>query len=102
MKRVKIMLMSLLLLAVVGGALAFKAKFNIKYCTTNAVLNPQQVLTCPALVGRFCVDADQYSIAAQDPVQPSIENVCYTTTNGNDNCGQHQDCRTKTTLTEDN
>lgn len=34
MKKVKIMLMSLLVFAVVGGALAFKAKFNTEYCTT--------------------------------------------------------------------
>jgi hypothetical protein len=38
MKRVKIMLMSLTLLAIVGGALAFKAKFNLQeYCTSTTV-----------------------------------------------------------------
>lgn len=37
MKKVKIMLMSLLLLAVVGGVLAFKAKFSGIYCYTSAI-----------------------------------------------------------------
>ena len=36
MKKVKIMLLSLALFAVVGGALAFKAKFNRTWCVTNA------------------------------------------------------------------
>ena len=36
MKRIKIMLLSFALLAVVGGALAFKAKFTkFPYCTTT-------------------------------------------------------------------
>lgn len=47
MKKIKMMLMSLALLAVVGGALAFKAKFNAKFCTTAAVLNAQNVKVCP-------------------------------------------------------
>ncbi|OQP54340.1 hypothetical protein A4H97_22930 [Niastella yeongjuensis] len=36
MKKVKIMLMSMALIAVVGGALAFKAKYTQRYCTTLA------------------------------------------------------------------
>jgi hypothetical protein len=43
MKKIKIMLLSLALFAVVGAALAFKAKFSVKYCTT-AVVNG----VCPA------------------------------------------------------
>jgi hypothetical protein len=39
MKKVKIMLLSLALFAVVGAALAFKAKFKVEYCTTNAYWN---------------------------------------------------------------
>lgn len=34
MKRVKLMLLSLLVLGVVGGAMAFKVKFSADYCTT--------------------------------------------------------------------
>ena len=47
MKRIKFMLLSLTLLAVVGGALAFKAKFITPICTTTTVgagANP----TCPS------------------------------------------------------
>lgn len=36
MKRIKIMLMSLLVFAVAGGALSFKVKFMECYCTTLA------------------------------------------------------------------
>ena len=36
MKKIKFMLLSLALLAVVGGALAFKAKYQQDYCTTIA------------------------------------------------------------------
>ena len=43
MKKVKIMLLSLALFAVVGAALAFKARFLETYCTTNPVGT-----TCPA------------------------------------------------------
>lgn len=45
MKRIKVMLMSMLLLAVVGGALAFKAKFDKSFCTTT----PAAGNTCPNL-----------------------------------------------------
>lgn len=41
------MLISLLLLAVVGGVLAFKAKFEASYCTTAATNG-----TCPS--GKLC------------------------------------------------
>jgi len=43
MKKLKIMLLSLALFAVVGGALAFKAKFLVNYCTTDI---PGGGLTC--------------------------------------------------------
>ena len=36
MKKIKIMLLSLALFAVVGGALALTAKFHATFCTTNA------------------------------------------------------------------
>ena len=36
MKKIKFMLFSLALLAVVGGTLAFKAKYNVRFCTTKA------------------------------------------------------------------
>ena len=48
MKKIKFMLLSLALLAVVGGALAFKAKYIETFCTTNARALP---------VGYTCKDA---------------------------------------------
>lgn len=47
MKKIKIMLLSLLLLAVVGGVLAFKAKFVRTYCTTLPIANGSGQLVCP-------------------------------------------------------
>ncbi|SEP29915.1 hypothetical protein SAMN05660816_05123 [Niastella yeongjuensis] len=48
MKKVKLMLMSLALIAVVGAALAFKAKYSQRYCTTLAQPNiPCRDLLCP-------------------------------------------------------
>lgn len=50
MKKVKIMLFSLALLAVVGAALAFKAKFNTAYCiSTYDPLQPNAPATCSTL-----------------------------------------------------
>ena len=46
MKRIKLMLLSLALVAVVGGALAFKARYTVSYCTTVAVQNAAGVSTC--------------------------------------------------------
>lgn len=47
MKRVKIMLSAILVLAVVAGALAFKAKKTGGFCVYKTTLNEEQVLTCP-------------------------------------------------------
>lgn len=45
MKKVKIMLMSMAILAIVGGALAFKAKFTTEFCTLTTTTGG--ALTCP-------------------------------------------------------
>jgi hypothetical protein len=45
MKKIKIMLLSIAVLAVVGGALAFKAKYTETFCFTNTTLF-NQVPTC--------------------------------------------------------
>ncbi|WP_207513133.1 hypothetical protein [Longitalea luteola] len=47
MKKVKIMLLSLGLLAVVGAALAFKARYSADYCTAASVNNACVNLACP-------------------------------------------------------
>lgn len=86
MKKVKIMLLSLALFAVVGGALAFKAKFDQSFCTNDAYFDqvagtyycsfkPVGAATttklCPNLVqNSFYTDAS------------GVLKVCTTTTNG--------------------
>jgi hypothetical protein len=48
MKKVKLMLLSLSILAVVGGALAFTARSGITYCTAPTVNELNQCnTTCP-------------------------------------------------------
>lgn len=47
MKKVKMMLLSLLVLAVVGGTLAFKAKFNRTFCFTDSTQNGAGEWVCP-------------------------------------------------------
>ena len=56
MRKIKIMLFSLLVLGVVGGALAFKAKFNKVYCVSivpagqfNCIAGGGLNVTCPNL-----------------------------------------------------
>jgi hypothetical protein len=66
MKRIRMMLLSLALFAVVGGALAFKAKYTRTFCTTSATLNAgvftcidpvnNKVLTCPTTVNFSTID----------------------------------------------
>lgn len=57
MKKVKVMLLSLLVFAVVGGALAFKAKFDQEFCTAPAVALGGGVFVCPV----FCPNYVQNS-----------------------------------------
>jgi hypothetical protein len=69
MKKVKLMLLSLSILAVVGGALAFTAKTGPLYCTANTVL-VNGVTTCPD----FC--------HTEGKIQAGVgtDNICTTTT----------------------
>ena len=69
MKKIKMMLLSFALLAVVGGALAFKAKFNQQMCyriTTGAGANP----ICPL----------RLTTSTTTTVQADAKNIYYTTT----------------------
>ena len=50
MKKLKIMLLSLALFAVVGGALAFKAKYTSSYCTIRADFDGS-AWSCPSTPG---------------------------------------------------
>ena len=69
MKKVKLMLLSLSILAVVGGALAFTAKGSNKFCT--AVINPANPYcnkACPNFTERLLANAGDF--------------ICTTTTTG--------------------
>lgn len=73
MKKAKIMLVAIAVLATVGGALAFKAsKFGLKkFCTTTTT------------VGGFCSIATSATYTDQTPIAFS---VYYTTTDPSLNC----------------
>lgn len=58
MKKIKIMLLSLVLFAVIGGALAFKAKRgNRYYCLITTNLNIAGV-TCPTMINNLTADPE--------------------------------------------
>lgn len=92
MKKVKIMLMSILLLAVVGGALAFKAKYTADFCTTLARQSGSNffctnasgaALTCPNLVENKTTDGTSgpiYCTAASDGTDCSPAPNCINAT----------------------
>jgi hypothetical protein len=69
MKKIKLMLVSLSVLAVVGGALAFSAKSGSFYCTANTILDAHNNVTCPAA----CPNKAKIKIGA------ASDNVCTTT-----------------------
>jgi hypothetical protein len=62
MKKVKIMLMSMAVLAIIGGALAFKARFTQTYCTLTAI---------PVIGGTYTFDGTKKCV--------EIKNVTTTT-----------------------
>jgi hypothetical protein len=70
MKRVKLMLLSLTVLAVVGGALAFNVKGITKYCTAS----PDSFGNCPATCVNYQPNGLQFN--APSPL------ICTTTTSG--------------------
>jgi hypothetical protein len=65
MKRIKIMLLSLALFAVVGGALAFKARFLQLYCTAPTIGGACNIKYCSTLTTSTTIQA--------------IDFACYTT-----------------------
>lgn len=89
MKRIKIMLLSFALLAIVGGALAFKAKFDQTFCyttTDTAGSSP----SCSVTVANSIITVDPgtgvrryYTTTPQD-LSPTFESqTCYTWVSGN-------------------
>jgi hypothetical protein len=55
MKKLKYMLLSLALIAVVGGALAFKAKFSTTYCTAPVNTDGSCPAACPAFTANSTI-----------------------------------------------
>ena len=98
MKKVKIMLLSLALFAVVGGALAFKAKFQTDFCTTKTILVGGQP-ACPVSPAACPLFED---ITTIDPGETGVR-FCYTTTNNNPlaPCQNVLNCTSKTTFKND-
>jgi hypothetical protein len=99
MKKLKIMLLSIALLAVVGGALAFKANLDRKFCVIDMVENGQGVLTCPvAQIGNFCHEIGNVKTTIQ--AEPLGITTCGTF-KGALNCDAITTCTTFTkTLTD--
>ena len=70
MKRVKLMLLSLTVLAVVGGALAFNVKGTTLWCTAS----PDAFGNCPAT----CINFNPKGLA----FDANVARICTTTTSG--------------------
>ena len=77
MKKLKIMLLSFALIAIVGAALAFRAKFDQPYCTTIPNVGVQH----PG----FCTSIDEPGLNKTCPIQlegtdqgPNRRFYCYT------------------------
>lgn len=85
MKKIKIMMLSLALFAIIGGALAFKAKFDQTFCTNLAYFNasgdyyctfkPIGVQTTTKLCPNLAANSMYTDVSG-------ILKVCTTTTNG--------------------
>jgi hypothetical protein len=70
MKKVKIMFMSIAVLAVVGGALAFKAKFNQPICTMDPGIDPTTVtntLACPVVPATLTIPNPEAPVLTTNP-----------------------------------
>ena len=88
MKKIKIMLISLALFAIVGGALAFKAKFHDSFCTADAYFNGVGVYYCSfRLVGlptttKLCVR----ELPNLTTDESGVKKVCTTTPDAGVGC----------------
>jgi hypothetical protein len=98
MKKVKIMLMSLAIIAVVGGALAFKAKHNSStFCTTLAV-QVNGVFTCTDALGIPLTCPTSIELSTTD-VPNSAQPVCTTDRPAGQACDNVQPACASTTVT---
>jgi hypothetical protein len=95
MKKLRIMLLSLALFAIVGGALAFKAKFDTDYCTTNTIPDGSGGFTCPASPDVCLILENSTTLVGDEPAT-----FC-TTVAPAGGCANVVDCKTSTTLYSD-
>lgn len=100
MKKVKFMLLSLALVAVVGGAVAFKVKTNTHFCTTLAH-KVGDVSTC--IVDDVDLNCPNLTTAVTTAGGNSPDFYCTTPTNGDplDPCGQVCETTTRKTIIGD-
>jgi hypothetical protein len=79
MKKLKIILLSLALFAVVGGALAFKAKYQSRYCITDPNPDGSCPLECPVeVLTSTTEDANEFKCTTT--WNPGCIEECFTST----------------------
>ena len=110
MKKVKIMLLSLTLLAVVGGALAFKAKTIVQYCTASAYWDnsktPSYYCSFQDAVNHFTTtQCNANPVFSTSQGASGVQKICTTTPDAQNGCtdgfGTRSLCPAKTTLIAD-
>jgi len=100
MEKVKIMLLSLALFAIVGATLAFKAKYQTSYCTTKTVeFNGQPICLYVPGVSQSCELYTMLTIPL--PGQTGIR-MCTTNINIAGNCDGKTTCSSLLKLKDDN
>lgn len=97
MKKVKILLMSLLVFAVVGGALAFKvkSKFVLSYCTTLARINGGAFFCTDDIGGPLACTIPAFNRKPSDGGTP----ICTAVMPLDLNCGTNRICINQVTFT---
>jgi len=80
MKKVKLMLLSFVLVATVGGLLAFKAKYHSTFCTAR-------------MVGGGCDMACEGQLLNATIVDASGNEYCWTITDNPAECINNQNCK---------
>ena len=86
MKKVKFMLLSLALIAVVGGALAFKAKFSTTFCTTFARQNAGNYF-CTAANGAALACPTTYTGTVDIQAASGATTICTADVGSDQKCG---------------
>ncbi|WP_205513194.1 hypothetical protein [Longitalea arenae] len=88
-KDIKIMLLSLAIFSIIGGALAFRVNLDVNYCTTL----PNLTFACANGLGgvRKCPNP---MFGKTPSGQSQFFFYCYTVTNNPNNCNTNTNCQT--------